>query len=95
VATDPPETDKRRCGARNLFTFKHLTQNTCNRTAEYTCNHPKEALFSLLEEPEASVLIPDQLPEDHAYGMIRWKQAVNVFGDAGMTFGNPDYVAYA
>jgi acetolactate synthase-1/2/3 large subunit len=33
--------------------------------------------------------------EDHAYGMIRWKQAVDGFADAGMTFGNPDFVAYA
>lgn len=33
--------------------------------------------------------------EDHAYGMIRWKQAVDRFADAGMTFGNPDFVAYA
>ncbi|OJY67563.1 MAG: acetolactate synthase large subunit [Sphingobium sp. 66-54] len=33
--------------------------------------------------------------EDHAYGMIRWKQAVDHFADFGMTFGNPDFVAYA
>ena len=33
--------------------------------------------------------------EDHAYGMIRWKQAVDDFADWGMTFGNPDFVAYA
>lgn len=33
--------------------------------------------------------------EDQAYGMIRWKQAVDGFADAGMTFGNPDFVAYA
>ena len=31
--------------------------------------------------------------EDHAYGMIRWKQAVDGFADFGMTFGNPDFVA--
>lgn len=36
-----------------------------------------------------------RLIEDHAYGMIRWKQAVDGFADAGMTFGNPDFVAYA
>jgi acetolactate synthase I/II/III large subunit len=33
--------------------------------------------------------------EDSAYGMIRWKQAVDKFPDFGMTFGNPDFVAYA
>jgi acetolactate synthase I/II/III large subunit len=33
--------------------------------------------------------------EDHAYGMIRWKQAVDGFPDHGMTFGNPDFVQYA
>jgi acetolactate synthase-1/2/3 large subunit len=33
--------------------------------------------------------------EDHAYGMIRWKQAVDEFPDYGMTFGNPDFVKYA
>jgi acetolactate synthase I/II/III large subunit len=33
--------------------------------------------------------------EDHAYGMIRWKQAVDRFPDHGMTFGNPDFVQYA
>jgi acetolactate synthase-1/2/3 large subunit len=27
--------------------------------------------------------------------MIRWKQAVDGFPDFGMTFGNPDFVAYA
>jgi acetolactate synthase-1/2/3 large subunit len=30
--------------------------------------------------------------DDHAYG-IRWKQAVDGFADAGITFGNPDFVA--
>src|ERR1700730_3507294 len=33
--------------------------------------------------------------EDHAYGMIRWKQAVDGFADFGLTFDNPDFVAYA
>ena len=33
--------------------------------------------------------------EDHAYGMIRWKQAVEGFADWGMTFGNPDFIQYA
>jgi acetolactate synthase-1/2/3 large subunit len=33
--------------------------------------------------------------EDHAYGMIRWKQAVDKFPDHGMSFGNPDFVQYA
>ncbi|WP_407192422.1 acetolactate synthase large subunit [Bradyrhizobium sp. STM 3566] len=33
--------------------------------------------------------------EDNAYGMIRWKQAVDHFADYGMTFGNPDFVHYA
>ena len=32
---------------------------------------------------------------DGAYGMIRWKQAVDNFPDFGMTFGNPDFVRYA
>jgi acetolactate synthase-1/2/3 large subunit len=33
--------------------------------------------------------------EDHGYGMIRWKQAADGYPDFGMTFGNPDFVAYA
>jgi acetolactate synthase-1/2/3 large subunit len=33
--------------------------------------------------------------QDDAYGMIRWKQAVDEFTDFGMTFGNPDFPAYA
>jgi acetolactate synthase-1/2/3 large subunit len=33
--------------------------------------------------------------EDSAYGMIRWKQEVDGFPDFGMSFGNPDFVAYA
>ncbi len=33
--------------------------------------------------------------EDYAYGMIRWKQAVDRFPDFGMTFTNPDFVKYA
>jgi acetolactate synthase-1/2/3 large subunit len=33
--------------------------------------------------------------EDHAYGMIRWKQEVDGFSDFGLDFGNPDFVAYA
>jgi acetolactate synthase-1/2/3 large subunit len=35
------------------------------------------------------------IPQDDAYGMIRWKQAVDGFPDFGLTFGNPDFVAYA
>jgi acetolactate synthase-1/2/3 large subunit len=33
--------------------------------------------------------------QDDAYGMIRWKQAVDKFADFGLTFGNPDFVRYA
>jgi acetolactate synthase I/II/III large subunit len=33
--------------------------------------------------------------EDGAYGMIRWKQAVDCFPDFGMNFNNPDFVKYA
>jgi acetolactate synthase-1/2/3 large subunit len=33
--------------------------------------------------------------QDNAFGMIRWKQAVDNFPDFGMSFGNPDFVAYA
>ena len=32
---------------------------------------------------------------DDAYGMIRWKQANMGFKDFGLTYGNPDYVAFA
>ena len=32
---------------------------------------------------------------DSAYGMIRWKQAVDKFPDFGLTYGNPDFVKYA
>src|SRR3954465_8344955 len=33
--------------------------------------------------------------DDSAYGMIRWKQAVDDFPDYGMKFNNPDFVKYA
>jgi len=33
--------------------------------------------------------------QDDAYGMIRWKQAVDSFADWGLSFGNPDFVKYA
>lgn len=33
--------------------------------------------------------------EDNAFGMIRWKQAVDHFPDFGMSFTNPDLVKYA
>src|ERR1700678_1884613 len=33
--------------------------------------------------------------EDYAFGMIRWKQALDGFTDFGMTFNNPDFVRYA
>jgi acetolactate synthase-1/2/3 large subunit len=33
--------------------------------------------------------------QDDAYGMIRWKQAVDGFPDYGLTLGNPDFVKYA
>ncbi len=33
--------------------------------------------------------------EDGAYGMIRWKQAVDRFQDFGMSFNNPDFTKYA
>ena len=33
--------------------------------------------------------------EDHAFGMIRWKQSTDNFPDYGMTFRNPDFVRYA
>ena len=33
--------------------------------------------------------------QDDAYGMIRWKQAVDGFPDWGLAFGNPDFVKYA
>ncbi|AZO12019.1 MULTISPECIES: acetolactate synthase large subunit [unclassified Mesorhizobium] len=33
--------------------------------------------------------------DDGAYGMIRWKQAVDNFPDFGLTFSNPDFVTYA
>lgn len=32
---------------------------------------------------------------DDAYGMIRWKQADMGLADFGLTYGNPDFVAYA
>ena len=33
--------------------------------------------------------------QDDAFGMIRWKQATDGFPDFGLTFGDPDFVAYA
>lgn len=32
---------------------------------------------------------------DNAFGMIRWKQAIDGFPDFAMTFGNPDFALYA
>jgi acetolactate synthase-1/2/3 large subunit len=32
---------------------------------------------------------------DNSYGMIRWKQANMGFKDWGLTYNNPDFVAYA
>jgi acetolactate synthase I/II/III large subunit len=33
--------------------------------------------------------------QDNTYGMIRWKQQADHYADWGLTFGNPDFVAYA
>jgi acetolactate synthase-1/2/3 large subunit len=33
--------------------------------------------------------------QDNAFGMIRWKQETDGFPDFGMSFGNPDFVAFA
>lgn len=33
--------------------------------------------------------------EDHGYGMIKWKQIAEGFGDFGLSFQNPDFVKYA
>lgn len=35
------------------------------------------------------------LLRDDGYGMIKWKQKQMEFGDFGLDFGNPDFVAYA
>lgn len=29
--------------------------------------------------------------QDNAYGMIRWKQAIDAFADLGLTLGNPNF----
>jgi acetolactate synthase-1/2/3 large subunit len=51
------------------------------------------------QEMETAVRLKQNLVvlilEDKAYGMIRWKQAVDDFADWGLTFGNPDFVKYA
>jgi acetolactate synthase I/II/III large subunit len=33
--------------------------------------------------------------QDNAYGMIRWKQQADHYADWGLSFGNPDFIAYA
>jgi acetolactate synthase-1/2/3 large subunit len=33
--------------------------------------------------------------QDNAYGMIRWKQQADHYADWGLSFGNPEFVAYA
>ena len=50
-----------------------------------------------IEEVELDPPGPDEvlIIQDDAYGMIRWKQAVDSFTDFGLTFGNPDFVKYA
>ena len=70
--------------------------------------HPKRRVMALCgdggfmmnsQEMETAVRLGLNLVvlvlNDGAYGMIRWKQAVDQFPDYGMTFGNPDFVAYA
>lgn len=51
------------------------------------------------QELETAVRLGMQLVvlilNDNAYGMIRWKQADMGFKDFGLSYGNPDFVAYA
>jgi acetolactate synthase-1/2/3 large subunit len=70
--------------------------------------HPKRRVMAVCgdggfmmnsQELETSVRLKLNLVvvilDDSAYGMIRWKQAVDRFPDYGMTFSNPDFVTYA
>jgi acetolactate synthase-1/2/3 large subunit len=50
------------------------------------------AMMAALLHPKLNLVV--LIPEDCAYGMIRWKQ-VDHFPDFGLTFGNPDFVKYA
>jgi acetolactate synthase-1/2/3 large subunit len=51
------------------------------------------------QELETAVRLGMQLVvlilNDNSYGMIRWKQADMGFRDFGLSYGNPDFVAYA
>jgi acetolactate synthase I/II/III large subunit len=72
------------------------------------CLHPDRRVLAVCsdggfmmnsQEPETAhrlgVNLVVLILQDNAFGMIRWKQAVDGFVDYGMTFGNPDFVTYA
>jgi hypothetical protein len=47
------------------------------------------------ERPRSLNGLARQAQQDNAYGMIRWKKQADHYADWGLTFGNPDFVAYA
>jgi acetolactate synthase-1/2/3 large subunit len=63
--------------------------------------HPERRVLAVMNSQEMETAARLKLNlvvlilEDSAYGMIRWKQAVDSFPDFGLTFGNPDFVKYA
>jgi thiamine pyrophosphate-dependent acetolactate synthase large subunit-like protein len=54
-------------------------------------NEGVDRVFGVPGEENLDVVVLN----DSAYGMIRWKQAVDKFSDFGLTFGNPDFVKCA
>jgi acetolactate synthase-1/2/3 large subunit len=69
--------------------------------AEWHCCLGQVALGFMMNSQEMETAVRLRLNvvvlvlQDNAYGMIRWKQQVDGFLDYGMTFGNPDFAAYA
>ncbi len=84
--------------ARNYRTQVANTLVLDNALATMGAGLPAGIMAALLH-PRRRVLLRLDLVvlvlQDDAYGMIRWKQATDGFADFGMTFGNPDFVAFA
>jgi acetolactate synthase I/II/III large subunit len=89
--------------ARNYRTHVANTLLLDNALATMGAGLPSAMMAALLmmnsQEMETAVRLGLNLVvlilNDSAYGMIRWKQAVDGFPDFGMSFGNPDFVRYA
>ena len=80
-----------------IGSVKHLTQSLVAAASPLQVKAERFMMNS--QEMETAVRLGLNLVvlilRDDAYGMIRWKQAADDFPDWGLTYGNPDFVAYA